>query len=240
MSQVHVTPGSNKKWAIIAGVVVALGAVVVAVMRTQSDTSIKAGGVSNAASAVAQGSPTASGMQDFSTPEPTASQVQEVLKQQEVAAKEVENQPDLKPLKGPITERPSFVTPMEWAMLQGVMQQHAQPDKELTRMVNFLRFNKQTEALEGLPKTSEMAAKRKALALQLIDDLPERVKHGDYDLKGATTALATWLPDAVPNATERQKRSEEELKRLAAADEVYKAAEAAEAGAAKGKASGKP
>jgi hypothetical protein len=39
--------------------------------------------------------------------------------QQKEAAKVLEQQPDLKPLEGPVTERPAFVSAMEWDMLKG-------------------------------------------------------------------------------------------------------------------------
>ena len=142
-----------------------------------------------------------------------------------------EAQPDLmKPLKGPITERPAFVSPMEWAMLQGVVQQHVQPDKELTRMVNFLRFMKQMEAYEALPRTPDAASKRRAMADLLVEDLPARVEGGDLDFKDAQGYLSKWLVDAEPNEQTRQQRSEAIGKRLTAAAETYKAAQAAASG----------
>jgi hypothetical protein len=226
MSQVRVTSGSNTKW---IGIAVAAVAVVgaAAYWFTGSEDVSDAARVTDAgSSAVTAPSPSVPETV-FSNPNPSVEEAQAALAQQKEAAKVIEAQPDMKPITGPITERPSFVSPMEWAMLQGVVQQHAQPDKELTRMVNFLRFMKQLEALDALPKTAENAAKRKALASQLVEDLPNRVRGGDLEFKDAQGRLAEWLPEVEPDAQKRQERSDKVGKLLSEAAESYKAAEAA-------------
>lgn len=225
MTQVHVTSGSSKKWIVIAVVVIALGAA--AYWFTRSEDVVDAARVTDATGAFPPASGPSVPESEFANPNPSIEEAEAAIEQQKVAAKVIEDQPDMKPIVGPVTERPSFVSPMEWAMLQGVVQQHAQPDKELTRMVNFLRFMKQMEALEALPKTPDNAAKRRVLTDQLVEDLPTRVQGGDLELKDAQARLADWLPEAEPDERQRQKRADAIGQRLIDAAEAYKAAEAA-------------
>lgn len=228
MSQVHVTSGSSSKWIVVGGVVVlALGAAAYWFMG--SDEGGEPARVTDAASSAPSAAPQPSvPLTEFANPNPTVEEAQRAIDQQKEAAKVIEAKPDMKPLVGPITERPDFVSPMEWAMLQGVVQQHAQPDKELTRMVNFLRFMKQMEAYEALPKVAENAAKRQVLAAQLVEDLPNRVRGGDLEIKDAQARLAEWLPEAIPDPQQRQQRAEKIGQMMAEAADTYKAAEAAE------------
>ena len=151
------------------------------------------------------------------TDTPTTAQIQageQALQfKQAEAARELDRQPGLPPMKGPITSRPSFVSELEWSMLTSLAQQHATPDKELTRLVNFLRFNKQLESWEALPKTADVA-KRQALAAPLLDDLPQRVANEEIDLKTAQKTQLALLLDAEPDVQARAKRAALEAKRL--------------------------
>ena len=70
-------------------------------------------------------------------------------------------------------------------MLQGVAQQDADPPKALARLVNSLRFTRQMELWEDMAAMPDKAAKRRRLAVQLLDDLPNRVAHGDLALADA-------------------------------------------------------
>lgn len=225
MSQVHVTSNSSKKWVVIAIVVAAAGAA--GYWFTHSSDELGAERATDASSAPAAVETASVPSTEYSNPTPTVEQGMKAMDEQKEAAKVIEAKPDMKPITGPITERPDFVSPMEWAMLQGVVQQHANPDKELVRMVNFLRFMKQMEALDGLPKTPQNAAKRQVLTTQLIEDLPNRVLGGDLELKDAQSRLAEWLPESIANEQQRQKKSEEITKKITEAWDTYKKAEAA-------------
>ena len=98
-------------------------------------------------------------------------------------------------------------------MLNGVAQQHATPDQELTRLVNFVRFTKQLELWQSLANSGDMA-KRKTLADELLADLPSRLVHGEMDLKEAQRTQATLLNDAVSDPAQRHQRAAKEAKRL--------------------------
>jgi hypothetical protein len=143
----------------------------------------------------------------------SAAVLAKVIAEQQLAAKVVEQTPQIKPIEGPVTQRPAFVSEMEWQMLQGVAQQHPRPSEELSRLVNSLRFNKQVEAWEAMsPKTD--AARRQVLANELLADLPQRLTNGDTDLPGARQLQAALLVDAEPDASARQRRATQEARRL--------------------------
>lgn len=135
--------------------------------------------------------------------------------QQAAAAEVVARTPGMKPITGPVTERPEFVSEMEWAMLKGVAQQNPTPDVELTRLVNKLRFMKQLELWQSMEHSNDLA-KRRVLAEQLLDDLPQRVANADLDKPEAQKLQASLLKDAVSNEQERKKRAEMEARRLVA------------------------
>ena len=220
MSQITLESGSNKKW--MAVLCVSMTVVVAAVWWSrQSQASDR---VQDAVPAAAQATAQVEADKMADSPQAAA-----LIAAQAAAAKEIERQPEMKPVVGIVKERPSYVSQMEWAMLQGVAQQQTYPDKELTRMVNFLRFTKQLEAWEGLAKTPDTAAKRQVLAVQLVDDLPTRVTNGELELKDAQSKLKAFLADAVSDPNMRRQREETEGKRLLAANEAYKAAEQATA-----------
>lgn len=219
MSQITLDNGSNKKWMVMLGVGMAL--VVAAVWWSrQPQASDRVQEAAPGANTSVQASAQTEADKMANSPEAAA-----LVAQQHEAAKVLESQPDMKPIIGPVKERPPYVSQMEWAMLQGVAQQQIDPDKELTRMVNFLRYTKQMELWEALPKAPESAAKRQTLAVQLVDDLPTRVANGEFDLKDAQGKLTTFLADAVTDPNLRRQREETEGKRLLAANETYKATE---------------
>lgn len=134
---------------------------------------------------------------------------------QKEAAQVVARQPEeLTPIVGKVKERPPYVSVMEWDMLKGVAEQHEKPDQELTHLVNYLRFTKKLELYQGL-SPSQAPARRMALAEQLIQELPTRLRQGDMDLKEAQRLLAEMLEDAVLDAQARQVRSTTEQAKLA-------------------------
>jgi len=224
MSQILLDSGSSKKWMAMLGVgMVAVVAAIWWARHSQEsdrvqDASPAAAQLAQQDSGAANGSQ-ANGNRANLPPDPM------LVAQQAEAAKVIEAQPDMQPIVGPVKERPAYVSVMEWAMLQGVSQQQADPAKELTRMVNFLRFTKQMELWESLAKTPETAAKRQVLATQLVDDLPTRVTNGELELKDAQSKLTAFLADAVSDPNMRRQREEAEDKRLLAANEAYKATE---------------
>ena len=210
MAHVHMTPGSsnNNKWVIVRGAILAVSPAVVWWSQGYQ------GGQTEATPSATASTPMAAQVAETPPSPVTAQAVEELKSLQAAAAKEIERDPAMKPIVGPVTERPPFVSHMEWMMLKGAAEQHASPERELTRMVNFLRFTKQLELWQALPKGAQEQAKRQTLALQLLDDLPARLANGEMPLKDLRTLQAQLLEDAVPDAQERAKRAALEAQRL--------------------------
>jgi hypothetical protein len=206
MSTIQINRRSPKIWIAVSTLALASGAAIL------WRTSTPATPTTPAASTVVAPQPTtttaAPSLKDLNLGSAT-----EVVAQQNHAAKELAQHPIAKPITGVVTERPSFVSPVEWLMMQGVAKQHATPDKELTRMVNLLKFNKQLELWQDMPKSAD-AAERQALANQLLDELPERVIHGDVDMPAAQKLQASLLTDAVADPDKRRVRAEAEARRI--------------------------
>lgn len=139
--------------------------------------------------------------------------IAEVQAQQAAAAQEILQHPEVKPIVGNVSDKPPFVSQMEWNMLKGVAQQHANPEKELTRLVNFVRFTKQLELWQALPEQTD-AATRQTLANELLEDLPQRLKQEELDLAAVQKLQAELLNDAVQDPQERQVRAAQEARRL--------------------------
>lgn len=139
----------------------------------------------------------------------------ELMSQTAQAAKVVAQSPEIAPVTGPVTERPDYVSVIEWMAMKSAAAQHPDPDRELTRMVNFLRFMRQQEVLEGLAPTE--TAKRQELASALLRDLPERVVQGDIGLPEAHRMQADWLAIVEPDAARREVLAQQEAARLPAA-----------------------
>jgi hypothetical protein len=216
MAQVRVTQKSNTKWVALLALLAAAGGVAWWKLGGNDPAEGGAALVADSASTVASG-PSTGQVTDIADVVPGATSPAVVIAQQQAAAKEVEAQPILKPITGPVSERPSFVSPMEWTLLQATAQQHPDPDKKLVEMLNFMRYMKQSEVLEGMPKPGE-PGQRRALAEALLSDLPQRVLNGDLDMKGAREELGKLIEDAEPDVKRREKRLEAEVKRLLAAD----------------------
>lgn len=156
----------------------------------------------------------------------TAEQLDEVKRlqgQQAAATSVVARQPELKPVDRSMSERPEYVSPIEWAMLRGVAQQDADPPKMLARLVNSLRFTKQMELWEGLSTSPDQVEQRHRLAAQLLEDLPNRVAQGDLALEDARDKLDALIADAVEATAGRAQRWQKEWGRLQAAHANYQA-----------------
>lgn len=127
--------------------------------------------------------------------------------------------------EGPVRERPAYVSPMEWMVLQGVAKQHANAEHELSRMVHFLRFNKQRERWEGLTSADDPALRR-TLASALVTDLPARVQQGDLTASDARSLLMRVLADAEPDVGQREARLADTMARIEGAARVAEKAAA--------------
>lgn len=132
---------------------------------------------------------------------------------QQAAAKAVVHQLGARQLSGSLTERPDFVSPIEWQALQGVASQSADHDHELTRLVNKLRFSKQLDLWRSLGNSSDVA-QRHALATQLLADIPARVGSKEMDFTEAQKLQGQLLDDLINDPQQRKLRAGEESKKL--------------------------
>ena len=109
--------------------------------------------------------------------------------------------------------RPTFVSDMEWQVLQAVAAQHADPKAELARLVANLGFSKRRTAWEGLVKPED-AVRRRQLAASLLAEIPDRVRGQALDLPQAKALQQQLLADVVEDPAERAVRLQAEQQRL--------------------------
>ncbi|MBC7700240.1 hypothetical protein [Aquabacterium sp.] len=214
MAQVQVARSAGKQWFALLALIGAAMAAVLWWWSHRDDAAVSEAVTASAPAApqvVALAKPVALVQQPDAMPSTEAGMVA----QQTAAALVVARAPAMKPITGPVTERPEFVSEMEWQMLKGVSQQHPTPQAELTRLVNKLRFMKQLELWQSMAHSKDMA-KRQLLAEQLLDDLPQRVVNADLDKPEAQKLQASLLKDAVSDEQARKKRADVETRRLGA------------------------
>lgn len=112
--------------------------------------------------------------------------------------------------------RPADFTAEEWATLRSATANEAQPERELARLVNYLRFQKGFAQWQSLQNSADVAARHR-LAEQLLTQLPERVRHGELGGGEATLLQQALLADLVPDETSRQQRLSQAQAELAEA-----------------------
>ncbi len=93
---------------------------------------------------------------------------------------------------GTVTERPDYITEIEWQVLQSVTRQN--PDIKLNDLVNKMLFAKKKQAWLSAEKDS---AERKLLAKQLLDMIPGQVAMEAIDGATAQTMEAELHADLL-------------------------------------------
>lgn len=150
---------------------------------------------------------------DYPQAEEGGEQYPELARQQEQAARAVAHQLGEPEFSGPVSERPDFVSPMEWRVLKSVSAGEPDSDRELTRLVNRLRFAKLRKHWDRL-KGSDHVDKRHAIARQLLDDIPQRVDQREMDTSQAQQLQQQLLADLIPDQEKRRQRVAEEAERI--------------------------
>ncbi|MEY4429863.1 MAG: hypothetical protein RLZZ182_2552 [Pseudomonadota bacterium] len=208
---------------VIAAVVVGAGVAIAAYLMRSPAPSEGASVAAQAPNEVPSQAPVSDGFQRQATTEERA-EIDSIKAQQAQASAAMESQPAPEPVTAAPMNRPDYLSDMEWTMLQGVANQAKDPQAELTRLVNAVRFNKQLEMWQDLPADAD-PAKRRTLARALLDDLPERVKAGNYGISDAKGMAEKMVADIDTDDTKRAARVKKEFKRLEAADAAYRKAE---------------
>ncbi len=101
--------------------------------------------------------------------------------------------------------RPADFTEAEWATLRSATADEAQPERELARLVSYLRFQKGFAQWQRLQDSSDVAARHR-LAEQLLTQLPERVRQGEMGAGEATLLQQALITDLEVDETRRQQR----------------------------------
>lgn len=104
--------------------------------------------------------------------------------------------------------RPSDFSAQEWSALKEAMAQAAQPEAELKRVVEYLRFQKRFERWQGLRESPD-AGQRQQLAASLLDQVPERLRQGEVSMGEAQMLLSALWADVEPDESRRRQRIEE-------------------------------
>ncbi|MBM7334376.1 hypothetical protein [Alloalcanivorax marinus] len=140
-------------------------------------------------------------------------QYRQLAEQQEQAARAVEGQLGEPEFEGPVSERPDFVSPIEWRVLKSVAAGKADSDRELTRLVNRIRFAKLREHWDEL-RGSGQTDQRHAIARQLLEDIPNRVDQREMDVSQAQQLQQQLLADLISDPERRRQRAAEEARRI--------------------------
>ncbi|TVP56398.1 MAG: hypothetical protein EA349_08135 [Halomonadaceae bacterium] len=138
---------------------------------------------------------------------------EKVTTQQQQAMAAVTETVGSAPLEAPLTQRPAFVSPVEWAVFRNVAGQHPDPEQELVNLVNRLRFHKQKERwqeLEGAGQDDHRAA----LAEKLLEELPWHLEHQVLDRSGAHRLQLEILQQHITDPRERNRRAAREAQRI--------------------------
>lgn len=105
------------------------------------------------------------------TPLPEKSHIEpELMKAQQAQAARAAIK--AKPIDGNVSQRPEFVSEVEWEVLKDAAGNNPEVEKELTHLVNKLLFYKKREA--WIAPTTD-AARRRVLAGELLAMLPAQV-----------------------------------------------------------------
>jgi hypothetical protein len=106
-------------------------------------------------------------------------------------------------------------SPADMVKLNQAMGNQANGQQELKRVSTFLRFQRDFERWQSMMEATDPAP-RHALANQLVDALPERVKQAEVTLPEAELMCAMLLNDLEPNEAARTQKNETCKQRLEA------------------------
>ena len=124
----------------------------------------------------------------------------------------------IEPLQGTVTQRPDYVSPVEWQVLKMVASQSDDRDAELTRLVNKLRFSKQVELWQAGVSPSQQTA----LAQQVLVDIPGQVASGSLDRGAALQLQGSVLAQLYPDEGERLRHRAAEAEKIGVKFDIQK------------------
>jgi hypothetical protein len=111
-----------------------------------------------------------------------------------------------------LNERPDYISPAEWVMLSSVASQKPNPDAELVRLVNLVRFNKQLELLQQTTDDSE----RKVLTEAVLTQLPKRIENKEMSVERAQSVQLQLIEQLYTDPKDVRERAAQEAERIGA------------------------
>jgi len=115
-----------------------------------------------------------------------------------------------------VRERPEYISPAEWLIINAVAERHVTPDDELVRLVNLMRFNKQREALAK----TDSDVTRKQLAEALLNQIPARVQNQELTKERAQAMQLDMISQLYSDKADIRARAAEEAERIGAGFDV--------------------
>ena len=104
--------------------------------------------------------------------------------------------------------RPADFTVEEWSALKAAMAKTPNPKAETERVIKYLRFQRGFEQWQGMQGSADVA-QRQALARQLMEQVPERMRQGELTMGEALMLETALWTDLEPNEEVRKQRLEE-------------------------------
>lgn len=145
--------------------------------------------------------------------DPAALDPQQVEAEQLIAADAALTLAGEPPLAGKITERPEFVSRIEWQILKGVAAAREDSERELLRLVNYLRFSKQLEWWQS-QQPDPNHHRHLSVGWKLLNEIPERVEQQDLATDQAQQLQVALLEVLEPDAGKRRHHLEREAARI--------------------------
>ncbi|MDF1763564.1 MAG: hypothetical protein P1U57_09160 [Oleibacter sp.] len=109
-------------------------------------------------------------------------------------------------------ERPEFISPVEWMMLNSVADQNPDPQAELTRLVNLVRFNKQIELLDNVTEQEQ----RVVLTEAILNQLPKRIENQEMSIEKAQSVQLKVIENLYSDPQKVRERAAQEAERIGA------------------------
>jgi hypothetical protein len=103
--------------------------------------------------------------------------------------------------------RPMDVEAGDWAVLNAALLKYSYTANDAKRITDFLRYQRAFEAWQNLDETKD-AARRLSMARALYDELPEKLRSGDFVPVEANLMGAVLIAEIEKDENKRQQKLE--------------------------------
>lgn len=111
----------------------------------------------------------------------------------------------LRPRVGDLGPPPPGLSERDWRALHGVMTRLGHPPEEAQQLVELARYQREIEAMQALGDPDEASARRR-MAHRLLDELPRRVRQGEFTLIESALLGSALLTELEPDAARHKAR----------------------------------